>query len=170
MVRVKVCRKPECHNTIPFEQDNPYCNAHATLYRPRDYHTTKWQRRSKYTNYNRYKRDKEANAFYHTKQWSSLSMQLKRQAYFTCQCCGHTYDKPGYLITDHVIPRRVDKRRQLDVHNLWVICKRCHYWKGQLEGNVYQSQSAIENIDTSKNWSEDECRIWILKHEKHRHK
>lgn len=164
-MRVKTCRKPECHNTIPYDQANPYCTDHASLYHPHSYKTTRWDRHMKYSKYNRYKRDKEANKFYHTKAWSSLSKQLKREAYFTCQCCGHTYDRPGYLITDHIIPRRVDKRRQLDVTNLWVICKRCHYWKGELEDEAYQSASMIDNIDTSKSWDREACQDWILKQE-----
>ncbi|KRM62093.1 hypothetical protein FC26_GL000824 [Paucilactobacillus vaccinostercus DSM 20634] len=60
----------------------------------------------------------------------------------------------------------MDRRKQLEVNNLWVICKRCHYWKGQLEDELYQSQSLIENLDVSKQWDRDKVTAWIMKHEK----
>ncbi|MCT4451418.1 HNH endonuclease [Lactiplantibacillus plantarum] len=162
-MQLKVCRKSGCDNTIPYEQKNPYCNIHSSLYHPFHYNTT--QRRQSYSQYNRYKRDKEANHFYHTKRWANMSLMLKRRAYFTCAVCGHTYDKPGYLVTDHIVPRRVDKRKQLDVENLWVICKRCHYWKGMFESTTYRSDSLIDNLDVSKHWDKEQIKEWILNKE-----
>ncbi|KRM95968.1 hypothetical protein FC19_GL001449 [Liquorilactobacillus aquaticus DSM 21051] len=164
MSRVRVCRKPNCNKLISFEQSNPYCSEHAGLYHKRN-PFAKQQRKQNYSMYNKYKRDKEANAFYHSKQWRTVSNHIKREAYFTCQCCGHTYDKTGYLVVDHIIPRRVDKRKQSDEDNLWVLCKRCHYWKGELENRIYQSQSLVVNMDTSKKWDRGKMTEWILKHE-----
>lgn len=160
-MRYKICRKPDCDAKIPFGQDNPYCISHASMWhKPTQYVRHSSKQRQKL--YNRYKRDKEANAFYHSKQWTNLSQSLKRQAYFTCECCGHTYDKPRYLITDHIVPRRIDKRKQIDRDNLWVICQECHYWKTRLENKVYTSQSLIANLDTAKQWNKKQCTEWIL--------
>ncbi|WP_371812531.1 HNH endonuclease [Leuconostoc sp. LN180020] len=39
---------------------------------------------------------------------------------FTCECCGRTSTTKGYLVVDHIIPRKIDKRKQLDKGNLWV--------------------------------------------------
>lgn len=166
MPRVRMCRKAGCYHEIPYDQPNPYCSQHSSLYHGTYSRLAQHKRRTSYQSYNRYKRDKEANTFYQSKQWKKLSRWLKEQAYFTCACCGHTYDKPGYLVTDHIVPRRVDRRKQLEVNNLWVICKRCHYWKGQLEDELYQSQSLIQNLDVSKQWDRDKVTAWIMKHEK----
>ncbi|WP_338209324.1 HNH endonuclease signature motif containing protein [Lactiplantibacillus paraxiangfangensis] len=162
-MRIKVCRKSGCTTKIPYDQSNPFCDEHRNLYHPSTWKQT--ERRQSYSKYNRFKRDKEANQFYHTKQWSGISKSLKTQACNTCTICGHTYDKPGYLVTDHIIPRRVDKRRQLDLNNLWVICKRCHYWKGELESQVYNSDSLVANIDASHQWNRQKVAHWILEKE-----
>ena len=148
-MRYKICRKPDCDAKIPYTQENPYCAVHAGMYHKRSAYTrSNDKRRVKY--YNRYQRDQEANQFYKSKRWIHLAKQLKRERYFTCECCGHTFDKPNALVTDHIIPRRIDKRKQWDVNNLWVICQWCHYWKTQLENKVYKSQSLIVNLDTAK--------------------
>ncbi|WP_225425839.1 HNH endonuclease [Furfurilactobacillus siliginis] len=161
---MKICKAAGCHNPIQADQQNPYCTVHASYYRPREHKRSETKRRS-YSQYNKFKRDQEANAFYHSKVWTRISKELKRQAYFTCECCGRTYDQPGYLVVDHVVPRRVNKIRQLDTGNLWVICKRCHYWKGELEKEIYTSPSVIDNIDVGNKWNSDKCSDWILKKE-----
>ncbi|WP_238786170.1 HNH endonuclease [Leuconostoc citreum] len=81
---------------------------------------------------------------------------------FTCECCGRTSTTKGYLVVDHIIPRKIDKRKQLDKGNLWVICKRCHWYKGLLEDDVYTDGLSIENIDVSKSWQRDDVCQWIL--------
>jgi len=163
-MRYKVCRKSNCSTLIPYGQVNPYCTKHADYYKQFTKDSIR-NRQQNYRDYNHHQRDKEANKFYQSKLWSILSRQLKHEAYFTCQCCGRTYDKPGYLVTDHIVPRRVDKRKQLDKNNLWVICKRCHYWKGVLESKIYQSKSLIENLDTTKKWNQEQIIEWILERE-----
>jgi hypothetical protein len=35
MARVKICRKHDCHNTIPYAQDNTYCEIHKAMYQPK---------------------------------------------------------------------------------------------------------------------------------------
>lgn len=160
-MRYKVCRKPDCDVKIAFEQDNPYCTNHASMWhKPTPYARQHSKQQQKF--YNKYKRDKEANSFYHNKQWEHLAKLVKEQAYFTCECCGHTYDKPRYLISDHIVPRKIDKRKQLDRDNIWCICQECHYWKTKLENKVYTSQSLIANLDTAKQWNKGRCTEWIL--------
>ncbi|GKT04419.1 prophage pi1 protein 32 [Furfurilactobacillus sp. OKN36] len=163
---MRVCKAAGCHRSVSADQENPYCSEHAQYYRKQPVHKSA-QGKRRYSQYNKYRRDKEANAFYHDKHWSHLSVRLKREAYFTCECCGHTYDKSGYLVVDHITPRRVDKRKQLDTDNLWVICKRCHYWKGELEKEIYKPKATFENLDASKKWDKDKCQKWILQKESH---
>jgi 5-methylcytosine-specific restriction endonuclease McrA len=116
--------------------------------------------------YNRYKRDPIANAFYQSQVWEHMAARVKAESYNTCAICGHTYDEPGKLITDHIVPLRVDKRKRLDRENLWALCRRCHYWKTQLEVSVYLSQSLIDNLDAAKKWDANHCREWVLAKEK----
>ncbi|WP_225350358.1 HNH endonuclease signature motif containing protein [Lacticaseibacillus pantheris] len=93
-----------------------------------------------------------------------MSARVKAESYNTCAICGHTYDQPGKLITDHIVPLRVDKRKRLDRDNLWCLCQEDHYWKTKLESQVYQSESLIENLDTAKRWDANECKKWVLEH------
>lgn len=164
MARVKICRRTNCHVSIPYEQDNPYCEIHKAMYRPKPEFKPKssYERKRQQREYNANRRDKEANEFYHNKTWKHLSAGLKQQAMFTCECCGRTSTTKGYLVVDHIVPRKIDKRKQLDKGNLWVICKRCHWYKGLLEDDVYTDGLSIENIDVSKSWQRDDVRQWIL--------
>ena len=164
LARVKICRKTNCHVTIPYAQDNPYCATHKDMYRPKPEFKPKssYERKRQQREYNLHKRDKEANEFYMNKTWKHLSAGMKQQALFTCECCGRTSTTKGYIVVDHIIPRKIDKRKQLDKTNLWVICKRCHWYKGMLEEDVYTDGLMLENIDTSKSWGKDEARDWIL--------
>lgn len=162
MARLKICRKPECSNTIPYDQINPYCDLHKEYYHPRNYVRRFRKRSDQY--YNKYKRDKEANAFYHSKQWKRISNQIKLREINTCSICGRTFDRSGYLITDHIIPRKIDKRLQLSPSNLWVLCQKCHYWKSEWEKKTYISKSKIENLDTSKKYSKEDIKQIVLKH------
>lgn len=136
-----------------------YCDKHRSLARPVKSTKTKRQANKMY---NMYKRDKEANAFYHSREWANMSKSIKRQGFNTCECCGRTFDKKGYLVVDHIVPRRVDKSRQLDSNNLWILCKKCHWYKGLLESKVYQPNLFVENLDASKKWNKEKCRDWIL--------
>lgn len=164
-MRVKVCRKAGCNNIIPYDQANPYCAKHASLYNPHDFKPAP-RSKQQTSYYDRYKRDKESAAFYQSKIWEHTARIVKVKSFFTCAICGRTHDKPGYLVTDHVVPLKIDRRRCLDPQNLWVLCKGCHYWKTQLEEKIYVSQSKIENIDVSTKWTRIKISEWVLAHKK----
>ena len=97
-------------------QDNTYCEIHKAMYQPKPEFKPKssYQRKRQQREYNANKRDKEANEFYHNNTWKHLSAGLKQQAMFTCECCGRTSTTKGYLVVYHTIPRKIDKRKQLD--------------------------------------------------------
>lgn len=164
-MRMKVCRKSGCNNAIPYNQKNPYCTVHAFLYKPNHADVTKHVKRDT-SYYDKYKRDKESAAFYQSKIWEHTARTVKAKSFFTCAICDRTYDKPGYLVTDHIVPLKIDRRRCLDPQNLWVLCKGCHYWKTQLEEKIYTSQSRIENIDVSTKWTRSKISEWVLAHKK----
>ncbi|MCJ8184798.1 HNH endonuclease [Lactiplantibacillus pentosus] len=168
-MRMKVCRMSGCNELVSYEQENPFCTKHASYYKPRPYqHYNKWERKQLNKDYNRNHRDKEANDFYHSVAWRKLSRVAKERAYMTCECCGHTALGKGKLVVDHITPRRIDKRKQLDSNNLWVLCYSCHYWKGQLEQDIYEDgdENFISNLDVATQWDRESCREWILGHKR----
>lgn len=160
-MQLKKCRYPTCNQLIPFDQKNPFCKKHGKNWHQRQFNYQK----TNYKSYNKYRRDPQANAFYHSAPWRRLSADLRRQSMWTCECCGHTYDARSFLVVDHIIPFKVEPRLKLDRKNLWVLCKKCHFWKTKLEQQIY-SASLIANLDTSKAWPREKIKNWILVREK----
>ena len=160
-MQLKKCRYPTCNQLIPFDQKNPFCKKHGKNWHQRQFNYQK----TNYKNYNKYQRDPVANAFYHSARWRRLSADLRRQSMWTCECCGHTYDAKSFLVVDHIIPFKVEPRLKLDRKNLWVLCKKCHFWKTKLEQQIYGT-SLIANLDTSKAWPRKKIQNWILAREK----
>lgn len=160
-IQLKQCRYPTCNELIPFDQKNPFCKKHGKNWHQRQFNYQK----TNYKSYNKYRRDPQANAFYHSAPWRRLSADLRRQSMWTCECCGHTYDARSFLVVDHIIPFKVEPRLKLDRKNLWVLCKKCHFWKTKLEQQIY-SASLIANLDTSKAWPREKIKNWILVREK----
>ena len=160
-MQLKKCRYPTCNQLIPFDQKNPFCKKHGKNWHQRQFNYQK----TNYKNYNKYQRDPVANAFYHSAPWRRLSADLRRKSMWTCECCGHTYDAKSFLVVDHIIPFKVEPRLKLDRKNLWVLCKKCHFWKTKLEQQIYGT-SLIANLDTSKAWPRKKIKNWILTREK----
>lgn len=160
-MQLKKCRYPTCSQLIPFDQKNPFCKKHGKNWHQRQFNYQK----TNYKNYNKYQRDPVANAFYHSAPWRRLSADLRRKSMWTCECCGHTYDAKSFLVVDHIIPFKVEPRLKLDRKNLWVLCKKCHFWKTKLEQQIYGT-SLIANLDTSKAWPRKKIQNWILAREK----
>lgn len=160
-MQLKKCRYSTCNQLIPFDQKNPFCKKHGKNWHQRKFNYQK----TNYKNYNKYQRDPVANAFYHSAPWRRLSVDLRRKSMWTCECCGHTYNAKSFLVVDHIIPFKVEPRLKLDRKNLWVLCKKCHFWKTKLEQQIYGA-SLIANLDTSKAWPRKKIQNWILTREK----
>ncbi|MCH3989866.1 MAG: HNH endonuclease [Lactobacillus sp.] len=161
-MQLKQCRYPTCTKLVSRSQANPFCKDHAQYWQPPK---SSPYRKTDYKMYNRFKRDKQADAFYHSKQWKRLSEKLRRKSIWTCQCCGRTRDRVSFLVVDHIVPLKVDPSRRLDEKNLWVLCKQCHFWKTQLETQIYGA-SRISNLDASKSWPREKIANWIQNKEK----
>lgn len=78
--------------------------------------------------YDRNKRDKESNKFYHSVEWKKVRLIVLNNNPF-CIDCG----KPADTV-DHIIAIKKGGSK-LDVNNLQSMCKSCHNIKENLEGN-----------------------------------
>lgn len=141
--QVHKCGQPLCHRVIPIGQR--YCPEHQKQ------HEQQWQakkaeyRRSKLAqaikaqrakNYDQNKRDPEAMAFYHSKQWQHVRDYVYARDGAQCQVCGNILGKKAI---DHIVPRRLCTPEQaLDSSNLWTLCYKCHYRKTKLEQIISQ--------------------------------
>lgn len=128
-----------CHQIVPVGER--YCAKHKAI------HEQEWQtkkasyRRSKLAmaikskqakQYDMNKRDPEAVAFYHSKQWQAVRDYVYARDLATCQVCGNVVT--NRKIIDHIVARRLCTPEQaLDSSNLWTLCYKCHFRKTKLE-------------------------------------
>ncbi|WP_225425379.1 HNH endonuclease [Lacticaseibacillus rhamnosus] len=90
------------------------------------------------------KRDPEAVAFYHSKQWQAARDYVYARDLATCQVCGNVVT--NRKIVDHIVPRRLCTPEQaLDSSNLWTLCYKCHYRKTKLE-KLISAKKGGDNI------------------------
>lgn len=151
-MKMHICTHVGCHNLTT--ADRRYCNAHQaeqTAYESRRDQYRKQSYSHDQRHYNQFDRDKEANAFYQSRHWKLLSRELRRDSMHICECCGKHSER---VYVDHIIPRRIDKRQEYTISNLWVICGRCHYFKTQLESETFTGEF-IHDLDASKKFTKN---------------
>lgn len=133
------CGELLCHQIIPISER--YCPQH------KQQHEQEWQatkneyRRSKLGQvlksaktkaYDQTKRDPEAIAFYHSKQWEHVRDYVYSRDMATDQVTGESVS--NRKIVDHIIPLRLcSPQLALDSNNLWVLSYKTHYRKTRLE-------------------------------------
>lgn len=74
--------------------------------------------------------------FYETKEWIILSAKVKKIYGKKCMKCG---DIKSIMHTDHIVPRSLDLSRELDIHNMQVLCEVCNVEKSNLNCNDYRT-------------------------------
>jgi 5-methylcytosine-specific restriction endonuclease McrA len=76
-----------------------------------------------------YQPDLTAAAFCQTFEWKKLRLSTFRKYGYVCHCCGATR-KEAILQIDHIKPRFLFPKLELDPSNLQVLCKECNHRKG----------------------------------------
>jgi len=72
----------------------------------------------------------KALAFYASREWRSLRVEIIEEQKGECQMCGRSHKKHGVTIhVDHIIPLSVDWSRRLDKNNLQLLCEDCNLGK-----------------------------------------
>lgn len=158
------CEEPGCRELIPLGArwcDKHYPKHHAEYEAWKAKQANDHRRKLKQRRYNQTKRDDEANAFYHSPQWTKVRNYIYARDLGTCQVCGEVIT--DRKIADHIVPRRLDKTKQLDTTNLWLLCYSCHTAKTQLEETITSRPNGI-NILTHAD------RDWWAKAIKHQRK
>lgn len=125
MAKVHECTYRLCHTLIPI--NNRYCNQHSYLDKDR----------AKYRNkqYNKYYRNQEANSFYQSKAWKQMRKHVVITHNYTSQVSGRILSDKD-IIVDHIIPRRVDKTKELLTDNLWLLSRQEHNIKTHIEDKI----------------------------------
>ena len=71
--------------------------------------------------------------FYKTGAWRSLRYKALKKYGKRCACCGATPDDGVSLHVDHIVPRSKDRRKELDIDNLQILCEDCNLGKGNTD-------------------------------------
>lgn len=76
------------------------------------------------------------DGFYSSWEWKQVRYEALAKFSHRCQCCGWQPGDTthGYLVVDHIKPRRKFPELALDVNNTQVLCNDCNMGKG----HVYQ--------------------------------
>lgn len=113
----KPCKAPGCRNLT----EKTYCEEHDKI------------RLKSYKDYNRYKRDKDSEAFYNSSPWRKLSKEYRINHPLCELCLSIGIYTPAQMV-DHIVPIRQGGAR-LDESNLQSLCYRCHEAKSKKEGS-----------------------------------
>ncbi|WP_225423317.1 HNH endonuclease [Lactiplantibacillus pentosus] len=143
-MRLKHCNWRGCQRLVP--QGVDFCDEHKQADMERKQAYIKQRDKAKSTvkgkqlaashmaHYNHTARDEQANAFYHSVQWSRARDYVYSRDLATCQVCADAVT--DRKIVDHIHPLKVAPSEKLDKDNLWVLCYRCHNIKTQLEESI----------------------------------
>nr|DAY59771.1 MAG TPA: HNH endonuclease [Caudoviricetes sp.] len=82
---------------------------------------SKYSQRQRNRIYNKTKRNKQTDRFYHSKMWKSLSQYVLMKANYVCADCGG-------LATEvhHEKPVAENWNKRFDIDNLTPLCTSCH--------------------------------------------
>lgn len=74
----------------------------------------------------------EGRAFYDTREWKAMRLQILIRDGRRCKCCGATPDTGAVMNVDHIKSLRFHWHLRLDPGNLQVLCADCNIGKGNL--------------------------------------
>ena len=120
------CRAPGCRGLC--EPGDQFCLEH---------------KKQQMAQYNRYERDKDAQAFYNSAEWRGARERHRREHPLCEECLRNGMIRPATLV-DHIIPIRQGGAR-LDDRNLQSLCDTCHNRKSIEEGSRFAAKSSTKN-------------------------
>jgi 5-methylcytosine-specific restriction enzyme A len=113
---LKPCNKIGCTNLTR----DRYCEQHKHLAGQRQ------RARRNDKEYDKHKRNQQARAFYHSREWERLRQAALVRDHYLCQHCLEHNRITRAVIVDHIVPIAVDWSRRLDINNLQSLCQACH--------------------------------------------
>ena len=164
MPKVHICAQRYCHKVIPFNQR--YCSVHAQEHQQERFdYLAKQDRTDYYKHYNQEVRPEESSTFYNSTQWKKVSEYVRQRDMMTSGVTGKVLDDHD-CITDHIIFRGLCED-QLDTSNLWLLSRKEHYYKTQIEKNIMNSPNGENKLrHISKQWWINAIKERITKYER----
>lgn len=81
---------------------------------------------------------RKAHPFYSTKEWKTLSKEVRDFYGYTCMCCGSTREDGAIIVTDHIKPRSKYPDLILEFDNMQVLCASCNLSKSNRHETDYR--------------------------------
>lgn len=111
---LRPCNKPGCSNLTR----DGYCEQHKK--------TVNKIRKDTNRFYDKYKRNKKHDRFYHSVAWKKVKEIVKIRDMGLCRRCFENKRLVPGTIVDHIIPLSIDWEKRLDEDNLQLLCIECH--------------------------------------------
>ncbi|USS87475.1 HNH endonuclease [Fructilactobacillus hinvesii] len=153
MPKARMCHHPRCHQLalMPYHFCKQHQSEEATWEANRSRWTNGHDKQDRYQRYNQYRnhdpKQKQFYNFYSSKQWLQLASIVRSKQHYICQYCKALgINTINQKTVDHIVPRKVNRAKQLDEYNLAVICRRCHAMKTKWEQDYY----GLTNQDMAK--------------------
>ncbi|MFS1519692.1 HNH endonuclease [Bacillus sp. SCS-151] len=89
--------------------------------------------------YDKYRRDKEADAFYKSKGWERVRLQARSRDKNLCQHCLKAKRIKVADMVDHIIPIKINWKLKLVLSNLQCLCNSCHNKKTHDDRKKYRT-------------------------------
>lgn len=128
------CKYPTCHALIDIDQ--VYCHYHCT--------NGRLAKRADNQRYNKYQRNQQANAFYHSPQWTKLRNYVVTRDMYISGASGKVLSNKD-IIVDHIVRRDICSN-PLDAHNLWLLSRNEHNIKTKIELRLMQTKNGIKTL------------------------
>lgn len=123
----KLC--PKCNRLI--DQGEKYCAAHKKAAVEKN--------KERHKHYDKYSRDKEAAAFYNSKQWKKVRALAVRRDNGLCVMCLANGRIKAYNVVDHIKPLEHFPLLALVLSNLQCLCHACHNVKTAEDVRTYNN-------------------------------
>ena len=123
---LRPCKKAGCRNLTR----EGYCSDHAYF--------AQQQKKERNQHYDRHKRDKQADAFYKSKEWDIARAQALLRDHGLCQDClvEKRITRAGPV--DHIIPLKIAWHLRTTLSNLRSLCDRHHAAKTAEDRRKYE--------------------------------
>lgn len=121
----RLCRM--CSNTVSL--DEKYCEIHkgkAVI-----------KKREQVKQYDLYVRDKDAAAFYSSKEWKRVRAMAAKRDNYLCLHCLRQHRLKRYNVVDHIKPVKQFPELKLSLSNLQSLCHACHRVKTEADIRLY---------------------------------
>lgn len=77
---------------------------------------------------------RHVDPFFLRPEWKALRYRVIRDNNGQCQACGATAQTSGKpMHVDHIVPRSVDRSKELEYSNLQLLCEACNIGKGNTD-------------------------------------